>query len=116
MAETHRKWEKTVKSKKKSLRDEEAISYRAVVLWQQGSKIQKRKKKLDKGSRFLFYFVTALLPWIQLSSESKRFSANEMTEEKYFLTYFRNLKMEFTLEMSEKFFFCKSQKETRIEY
>ena len=29
----------------------------------------KKEKKLDKGSRFLFYFVTALLPWIQLSSE-----------------------------------------------
>ena len=53
-------------------------------------KFKKEKKKLDKGSRFLFYFVTALLPWIQLSSEGKRFSANEMKEEQYILTYFRN--------------------------
>ena len=59
-------------------------------------KFKKEKKKLDKGSRFLFYFVTALLPWIQLSSEGKRFSANEMTEEIYFLAYFCNQKMKFT--------------------
>ena len=116
------KWQKPIENGKKLL-NQKKISKRWRSHQLQGSCLMvvglqnsKKKKKLDKGSRFLFYFVTALLPWIQLSSESKRFSANEMTEEKYFLTYFRNLKMKFTWEMSEKKKFCKSQKETRIEY
>ena len=72
-------------------------------------KFKKEKKKLDKGSRFLFYFVTALLPWIQLSSEGKRFSANEMTEEIDLLAYFCSLKNEVYMKNGQKGVYLKKK-------